>query len=92
MGRKSWFDQESNEAMFSEYLEQMESWQTALADGTVQPDELQAQANKVSEMLRTLEPKLDDELHEEITQVLYEWAVLQAMERLVELAVTEKEV
>ena len=92
MGRKSWFDPESNEAMFTEYLEQMDSWQSALADGTVQPEELQAQAGKVSEMLRVLEPKLSDELHQEITQVMYEWSVLQAMDRLVELASTGKEV
>ena len=27
MGRKSWFDTESSETMFTEYLEKMESWQ-----------------------------------------------------------------
>ena len=90
MGRKSWFDPESNEAMFSKYLEQMESWQNALADGKVQPEELQAQAGKVSEMLRVLEPKLSDELHQEVSQVMYEWSVLQAMDRLLELAESGK--
>lgn len=89
MARKSWFDPESNELMFSQYLEQMESWQRALADGVVEPEEVQQQAEKVSEMLRALEPRLSDELHEELTQVLYEWAVLQGMERLAQL--TEEE-
>lgn len=42
--RKSWFDEESNEPMFSKYAEKMESWQKALADGVVQPEELQQQA------------------------------------------------
>jgi hypothetical protein len=92
MGRTGWFDSESNELKFSEYLEKMESWQKALADGVVQPDEVRGQAEKVSEMLRTLEPKLSDELHEELTQILYEWAVLQAMDRLVELTEAEREV
>jgi len=41
-------------------------------------------------MLRELEPKLSDALHQEITQVLYEWSVLQAMDRLVELAQSER--
>jgi len=90
MSRKSWFDPESNEAMFSEYLEQMDSWQQALADGVIEPEELKAQATKVSNMLRELEPKLSDALHQEITQVLYEWSVLQAMDRLVELAQSER--
>lgn len=89
MARKSWFDPESNELMFSNYLEQMESWQRALADGVVEPEELQQQAERVSGMLRALEPKLSDELHEELTQILYEWVVLQGMERLVQL--TEEE-
>lgn len=92
MTRKSWFDPETNEMMFSKYLEQMESWQKALADGIVEPEEVRQQAEKVSEMLRALEPKLSDELHEELTQILYEWAVLQAMERLVELTEAERRV
>ncbi len=89
MAKRSWFDPESNELMFSKYLEQMESWQSALADGVVEPEEVRQQAERVSEMLRVLEPKLNDELHEELTQVLYEWAVLQGMERLAQL--TEEE-
>ena len=92
MARRSWFDPESNEMMFAEYLEQMESWQKALADGVVEPEEVREQAEKVSKMLRALEPKLSDELHEELTQILYEWAVLQAMERLLELTAAERKI
>jgi hypothetical protein len=91
MARKGWFDPESNEMEFAEYLEQMESWQKALADGIIEPDEVQAQAVKVSGMLRDLEPKLSDELHEQVTKVLREWAVLQAMDRLVELTEAERQ-
>jgi len=89
MSRKSWFDPESSEMMFSEYMEQMESWQAALADGVVEPKEVQQQAQRVAEMLRALEPKLSDELHEELTQIFYEWAVLMGMERLVQLSAEE---
>ncbi|MBC7249993.1 MAG: hypothetical protein H5T62_06880 [Anaerolineae bacterium] len=90
MARKSWFDPESNEIMFSKYIEQMESWQEALADGVVEPEEVKQQAERVAEMLRALEPKLSDELHEELTQIFYEWAVLLGMERLVRLTAEEK--
>ncbi|MDY7040277.1 MAG: hypothetical protein SVX38_05385 [Chloroflexota bacterium] len=89
MARTSWFDPESNDMMFSEYMEQMESWQVALADGVVEPAEVQQQAQKVAEMLRVLEPKLSDELHEELTKIFYEWAVLMGMERLVQLTAEE---
>ncbi|MCR4407843.1 MAG: hypothetical protein NUW24_13145 [Anaerolineae bacterium] len=89
MARKSWFDPESNEMMFSKYMEQMESWQAALADGVVEPEEVRQQAQKVAEMLRALESKLSDELHEELTNIFYEWAVLMGMERLVQLTAEE---
>lgn len=89
MARKSWFDPESNEMMFSKYIEQMESWQAALADGVVEPEEVRQQAQKVAEMLRALESKLSDELHEELTTIFYEWAVLMGMERLVQLTAEE---
>ncbi|MDY6876733.1 MAG: hypothetical protein SWK90_11105 [Chloroflexota bacterium] len=92
MARRSWFDPESNEMMFAKYLDQMESWQKALADGVVEPVEVREQADKVSEMLRALEPKLSDELHKEFTQILYEWAVLQAMERLLDLTEAERKI
>jgi len=71
MSRTSWFDPETNEAMFSKYIDQMESWQEALADGVVEPEEVKRQAERVAEMLRALEPKLSDELHEELTQIFY---------------------
>jgi len=90
MARENWFDPESNELMFSKYMDQMESWQQALDDGVVEPEEVQQQAERVGDMLRALEPKLSDELHDELTSVFYELAVLYGMERLAELDRQEK--
>jgi len=90
MARENWFDPQSNELMFSKYMDQMESWQQALADGVVEPEEVREQAERVGDMLRALEPKLSDELHEELTSVFYELAVLYGMERLAELDRQEK--
>jgi len=90
MSRQKWFDPESNELMFSNYLDQMESWQQALADGVVKPEEVRRQAERVATMLRTLEPQLSAELHEELTNVFYELAVLYGMERLAALDRQEK--
>jgi len=89
MARKSWFDEQSNEPLFSKYVEQMESWQRALADGVVQPEEVQQQAERVAKMLRALEPKLSDELHEELTNLFYELAVLYGMQRLADMSYME---
>jgi len=86
MGKNLWFDPASNQLLFSRYLTQMDSWQQALADGVVEASEVAAQAERVSDMLRALEPKLSVELHAELTNIFYEWAVLQAMMTTLELA------
>jgi len=86
MGRKNWFDPESNQLTFSRYMEQMESWQRALADGVIEPQEVEQQAERVADLLRALEPKLSDPLHEELTNIFYELAVLYGMRRVIELS------
>jgi hypothetical protein len=90
MVRSSWFDDKSNELKFFKYVEKMDSWQKALADGVVQPEELQQQMERVAEMLRALEPKLSDEVHEQLTNILYELAVFYGMQRVAELTEFEK--
>ncbi|MCS6862007.1 MAG: hypothetical protein NZT92_17000 [Abditibacteriales bacterium] len=91
MARVSWFDEQSQQPKFLEYANQMESWQRALADGVVQPEEVQEQAERIMSLMRALEPKLSDELHEEVTTLLYELAVFYGMQRLVETALLEQE-
>ena len=86
MARASWFDTESNELMFSTYMTHLDSWQDAMADGVIEPREIQKQADRVGEMLQALEPKLTDELHEEITNIFYELAVLYGMAQVREIA------
>ena len=90
MARTGWFDAESNEANFGEYVEQMESWQAAMADGVIEPEEIQAQAQRVADMLRALESKLEDEIHEELTRIFYELAVLYGMQQLVAIEATAR--
>ncbi|MDI7276808.1 MAG: hypothetical protein QME94_12590 [Anaerolineae bacterium] len=86
MAREGWFDAQSNEIGFARYAEQMESWQQALADGRVEPEEVRRQAERVAGLLRALEPKLSDALHAELTTIFRELAVLYGMERLAALA------
>jgi len=87
MDRASWFDEETNELGFQEYVERMESWQEALADGRVTPDEIREQSERVAGLLRAFEPKLSDELHAELTTIFYELAVLYGMQRIAETQV-----
>jgi hypothetical protein len=77
--RRSWFD-ETNTMSFQRYYQQMASWQQAMADGQIQTSEVEAQAQRVAERLKALEPTLSDEQHQMVTDVLYELAVLQGMQ------------
>jgi hypothetical protein len=89
VGRTSWFDTETNELEFSKYIEQMTSWQEALADGIVTPEEVRQQTVRVANLLRQLEPKLSDELHAELTTIFYEIAVLYGIERIASVQLEE---
>ena len=80
MARINWFDAESTQPVFSKYAERMESWQKAIEDGVITQAELNAQADKLAQLLKTLEPKLSDELHQEITNILLELAVFTSMQ------------
>jgi hypothetical protein len=79
MARLSWFSEEGDEVMFQHYIERMESWQQAMADGTITVEEVKDQAQRVADLLRQVEGRLDDDLHEQISNALMEWAVLQGM-------------
>jgi hypothetical protein len=77
--RRSWFD-EANTLSFQRYYQQMATWQRAIADGQIEAAEVEAQAQRVADRLRALEPTLTDEQHEQVTDVLHELSVLQAMQ------------
>jgi hypothetical protein len=77
--RQSWFD-ENNRAAFDRHIQQMTGWQQAMADGRVDASEMEAQARRVADALRALEPTLNDEQHARVTEVLSEIAVLHAMQ------------
>lgn len=79
MARLSWFSEEGDTMLFQHYVERMESWQSAMTDGTITSSEVSDQIQKVAQLLRTLDQQLDDGLHEQVSTVLMEWAVLQGM-------------
>lgn len=80
MGRIGWFSEEGDALFFQQYVDRMESWQQAIADGRVTPEEIKAQAERVAALLREIEPLLDDPLHEKVTRLLLELVVLHAMQ------------
>jgi hypothetical protein len=78
--RISWFDQEKGPLYLSEYFQRMSSWQQAIADGKITPEEIREQASRVISLLKEVEPLVNETEHQVITETLYEMAVLQAMQ------------
>jgi hypothetical protein len=78
MTRRAWF--ESHEKSPFASVARLESWQEAMADGVIEPHELEAQKARLLTLLRELEPLLDDAVHEKVTRVLEEWTVFTAMQ------------
>ncbi len=79
MPREGWFEGQVLALHRDELLDENPGWQKYLADGMVQAHEILEQEARITGMLRTLEPKLSDALHEEITRILMEYEVLVNM-------------
>jgi len=79
--RTSWLDEEGGVAL-DESARKLESFLTAMADGIVSEDELEAQETRVVDVMRALEPKLDDETHAEVTRLLVELTAYDIMKLL----------
>ncbi|MBC8122493.1 MAG: hypothetical protein H7Y22_11715, partial [Gemmatimonadaceae bacterium] len=78
--RSSWFDEEDGQLQLAKYFQRMESWQKAIADGKITPDELRAQGERVIGLLKQVEALVTPEQRTTLTEIFYEMAVLQAMQ------------
>jgi hypothetical protein len=75
-----WFNAETGEVYSTHFFERMDSWQQAMADGIIEPAEVEAQSELVRALLHTLEQSLDDSTHSQVGEVFGELAVLQGMQ------------
>ena len=85
MANTSWFDERAEHPTLHERVEKLESFTNALADGVVDKQELDAQEQRLASAMKRLEPKLSDELHEQVTTVLIELTAYNVMRLLHEL-------
>jgi hypothetical protein len=77
---QGWFNDQTNEIYLIQFFQRMESWQRAISDGTIDSGEIHAQAERVTDLLKRIEPGLSDEAHSKLTEVFNELAVLQGMQ------------
>ena len=79
--RMSWLDDEGGVAI-DDYAQKLESYVQAMADGIVSADEVEGQERRVVELMREIEPQLDDALHAKVTELLCELVAFDILQLL----------
>jgi len=85
VARTSWFDDKAEHPVIQERVQKLESFTQAMADGVVSSQELQAQSERLTVAMKTLEGHLSDEAHAQVTTVLVELSAYNVMRVLHEL-------
>jgi hypothetical protein len=85
MAKASWFDERTEHPTLHERVEKLESFTSAMADGVVDRNELDAQEKRLMAAMKTLEPALSDDLHAQVTNVMIELTAYNVMRLLHEL-------
>lgn len=80
--RLSWFDDESQMPLIEQYARQLDSFMQAMADGKIEEHELRDQETRLVELMKEIEPKLDDDMHEKVTKLLCELTAYDLMQML----------
>ena len=81
-GKSAWFDEESNLPIIAEEAQRLESFVAAMTDGQVTDAELKAQEERLVRLMKEVEPQLDPQLHERVTELLCELSAYDAMQVL----------
>jgi hypothetical protein len=80
--RTKWLDPRTKSPLIDGYARKMGSFLKALADGRVDAGEVKQQEARVAALMKRVEPKLDDQLHAQMTQLLCELTVYDLMQTL----------
>ncbi len=85
MARSSWLDEKAETTLIDDYARNLGHFLDAIADGTVDRQEVARQEQRVVALMQVIEPQLDDKMHEQLTKLLCEMSALSVMQVLHEL-------
>jgi hypothetical protein len=83
--KSAWFDEASHTPIIAEKARRMESFLAAMADGRIEPAEVEAQEARLVKLMQEIEPLLDDKLHAKVTDLLCELTVYDLMQTMCSL-------
>lgn len=78
----SWLDETTDEPVIAERAQQLESFLAAMADGRIDEAELEAQQQRLTQLMREIEPQLGEKLHAQVTQLLCELTAYDIMQTM----------
>lgn len=78
--KSSWFDEGSSTPLIAEQAQKLESFLAAIADDKVTDAELKEQEERLVKLMKEIEPKLDPQLHDRVTQLLCELTAYDLMQ------------
>ncbi len=80
--KSTWFDETSNASLIADQAQRLKSFIHTMADGKVTDDEVKTQEQRVVKLMKEIEPQLDAQLHERVTQLLAEITAYDMMQSL----------
>jgi hypothetical protein len=83
--RVNWFDDKTKTPLIDQYARKMTTFLDVLADGKVDDGEIKAQETRVLDLMKEIEPKLDDALHAKVTALLCELTAYDLMQTLYQM-------
>ena len=81
-GRQKWFEETLHEPLIENYARQLNSFIQTMADGVVDDGEIKAQEKRLIDLMKEVEPLLDDQAHAKVTQLLCELTAYDIMQML----------
>lgn len=80
--RTSWLDERTQSPRINELAQQLQSFLQTMADGQVDAAEIEAQEQRLVKLMKTVEPKLNDQQHGLVTELLCELTAYDLMQML----------
>lgn len=85
MTRRSWIDPETNEVRIEGYARKLTPLTQAFSDGVISEQEISDQQARLIDLMKSLEPTLDDATHAKVTKMVTELTAFNMMQIVFQL-------
>lgn len=81
-GKQSWLDDKAQTPLIDGYVQKLTTFVEAMADGRIDDQELSAQEQRLTTLMKEVEPTLSDAQHAQVTKLLCELTAYNVMQTL----------